>query len=187
MTSVGRSAKTPSAERTVRLRGADSVSLLIRGRCRRGYPPITISAPAARTGRSTRNYNARVALLRSAVSWRNQLLVTLLATSSLSSFQQPPDDREKLGKVHFPISCGGDAQEQFDRGLAMLHSFWYPQGLEAFVALTKSNPECAMAYWGIAISARANPLVGSPDAAAIDRGWQAVAKAKAAGGRTDRE
>ena len=44
-----------------------------------------------------------------------------------------------------------------------------------------------MAFWGIAVSARANPLVGSPDAAALDRGWQAVEKAKVAGTPTTRE
>ena len=75
--------------------------------------------------------------------------------------QQQPADAEKLGNVHFPVSCGADAQRQFDRALAMLHSFWYPQGLDAFTALTDTNPDCAMAYWGIAMSARANPLVGS--------------------------
>ena len=114
------------------------------------------------------------------------ILLALLATSQLAG-QQPPADPEKLGKVHFPISCSADAQRQFDRALAMLHSFWYPQGLEAFTALATTNPDCAMAYWGIAISARANPLAGSPDAAALERGQQAVEKAKAAGARTPRE
>jgi hypothetical protein len=124
----------------------------------------------------------------SAVSWRIQLLPIVVAASTVfSAAQQAHDQHEKLGTVHFPISCGGEAQQQFDRGLAMLHNFWYPQGVEAFVALTQSNPDCAMAYWGIAISARANPLVGSPDAAALDRGWQAIEKAKAAPARTDRE
>jgi hypothetical protein len=69
----------------------------------------------------------------------------------------------------------------------MLHNCWYPQGLEAFTSLASTNPDCAMAYWGIAVSARANPLVGPPDAAALERGLQAVAKAKAAGAPTPRE
>jgi hypothetical protein len=53
--------------------------------------------------------------------------------------------------------------------------------LEAFTALTTASPDCAMAYWGIAMSARANPLAGAPDAAALERGQQAVDKAQAAG------
>jgi len=107
-------------------------------------------------------------------------LCTILLAASTLPAQQEPAHHEKLGNVHFPISCGADAQRQFDRALAMLHSFWFPQGLDAFAALTTTNPDCAMAYWGIAISARANPLVGSPDSAALGRGWQAVEKAKAA-------
>ena len=114
------------------------------------------------------------------------ILVASLGTSLLAA-QQLPTDTEKLGNVHFPVSCSADAQRQFDRALAMLHSFWYPQGLEAFTVLTTTEPDCAMAYWGIAISARANPLVGSPDTVALKRGWQAVERAKAAGARTSRE
>jgi tetratricopeptide (TPR) repeat protein len=101
--------------------------------------------------------------------------------------EQEPADLERLGKVHLPVSCSAGAQQRFDRALAMLHSFWFPRGLEAFAEITKTDPDCAMAYWGIAISARANPLVGAPDAAALERGWQAVEKAKAAGAPTGRE
>ncbi len=115
------------------------------------------------------------------------LCTILLATPRTIPAQQEAADREKVGKVHFPVSCRADAQQQFDRALAMLHSFWYPQALDAFAALSSANPDCAMAYWGIAVSARANPLVGSPDAAALDRGWQAVEKAKAAAAPTARE
>ena len=114
------------------------------------------------------------------------ILLAFLGTSLLAG-QQAPADREKLGKVHFPVSCSADAQRQFDRALGMLHSFWYPQGLDAFAEITTTNPDCAMAYWGIAISARANPLAGPPGTAALERGWQAVEKALAAGARTPRE
>ena len=114
------------------------------------------------------------------------ILLAFLGTSLLAG-QQAPADREKLGKVHFPVSCSADAQRQFDRALGMLHSFWYPQGLDAFAEITTTNPDCAMAYWGIAISARANPLAGAPGTAALERGWQAVEKALAAGARTPRE
>ena len=114
------------------------------------------------------------------------ILLALLGTPLLAA-QQQPAGAEKLGNVHFPVSCSADAQRQFDRALAMLHSFWYPQGLEAFTSITTAEPDCAMAYWGIAMSARANPLVSSPDTAALDRGRQAVDKAKAAGARTSRE
>ena len=107
--------------------------------------------------------------------------------TSVRARQHAPADLEKLGKVHFPVSCSGDAQQQFDRGLAMLHSFWYPQGLETFTGLTTSSPDCAMAHWGIAMTARANPLVGGPDTAALERGVRAVEQAKTIGAPTPRE
>jgi hypothetical protein len=117
---------------------------------------------------------------------RCAILLALLGMPVLAG-RQTPADTEKLGNVHFSVSCGPDAQRQFDRALAMLHNFWYPQGLEAFSKLASTNPDCGMAYWGIAVSARANPLVGSLDAAALERGSEAVAKAKAAGAPTPRE
>ena len=128
----------------------------------------------------------RAHLLRTTTIGGCVILLAFLGTSLLAG-QQTPAEPEKLGTVHFPVSCSADAQRQFDRALGMLHNFWYPQGLDAFAEITTTTPDCAMAYWGIAISARANPLVGSPATAALERGWQAVEKAKAAGARTPRE
>ena len=117
---------------------------------------------------------------------RSTILLAFLGMP-LSAGQQIPADLETLGKVHFPVSCGPDAQRQFDRALAMLHNFWYPQGLDAFTELASTNPDCGIAYWGIAVSARANPLVGPPDADALERGRLAVDNAKAASVPTPRE
>ena len=50
------------------------------------------------------------------------------------------------------------AQEPFDRAVAMLHSFFYPETEKAFRAVLEQDPQCAMAYWGVAISQRPNPL-----------------------------
>lgn len=94
---------------------------------------------------------------------------------------------ETLGKVHFPISCSPEAQTQFDRALAMLHSFWYQEGLNAFTEVTKTDPGCAMAYWGIAVLARGNPLVSAPDPAAYKSGSEAIQKAKTLSAKTERE
>ena len=66
---------------------------------------------------------------------------------------------EHFGNVHFPISCSPDAQRQFDRAVAMLHSFFFPETVKAFSAIAQAEPSCAMAYWGVAISQRPNPLV----------------------------
>lgn len=56
-------------------------------------------------------------------------------------------DQEKLGKVHFPVSCTPAAQIQFDKALAMLHSFWYDEAEKAFQRVISIDPGCAMGYW----------------------------------------
>ena len=112
------------------------------------------------------------------------LLLVLIA--SLLSFRLLLA-QEKLGKVNFPISCSPEAQAQFNRAVAMLHSFWFPQAPKAFTAVSETDPTCAMAYWGIAISQRANPLVGPPNEAALKRGLASVENAKTIGAKTQRE
>ena len=56
------------------------------------------------------------------------ILPAFLCTT-LSVGQQQPAEPEKLGKVYFPVSCSAEAQPAFNRALAMLHNFWFPQGL----------------------------------------------------------
>lgn len=94
---------------------------------------------------------------------------------------------EKLGTVHFETSCTPAAQEQFDRAITRLHSFFYPDSVKAFTAVAETDPKCAIAYWGIAVSTRPNPLVGPFDAATLKKGLDAVEKGKAIGAGTQRE
>ena len=98
----------------------------------------------------------------------------------------PVAAHDTLGRVHFPVSCAA-SQEAFDRALAMLHSFWFPPATRAFTAIAESDPGCAMAFWGVAMSQRGNPLVGAPPAAAMTAGAAAAEKARTLGGKTDRE
>ena len=94
---------------------------------------------------------------------------------------------EKLGRVLFKTSCTPEAQKQFERALAMLHSFYFPETIKAFAAIPESDPKCAIAYWGTAVSTRPNPLVGPWDAATLKRGLDAVEKGEAVGAKTQRE
>lgn len=59
---------------------------------------------------------------------------------------------EKLGKVSFPISCTPAVAEQFDRGVALLHSFAYTAAENAFQSVAEVDPRCAMAHWGMAMA-----------------------------------
>ncbi len=63
-----------------------------------------------------------------------------------------PGIPEKLGKVSFPISCAPAVQSDFNRGIALLHSFAYAPASEAFQKIAVQDPHCAMAHWGIAMT-----------------------------------
>ncbi len=84
--------------------------------------------------------------------WRISL--SLLFVASLSPAQEAHDHGvpEKLGKVSFPITCAPAVQEQFNRAVALLHSFAYGPAEEAFQAIAKTDPQCGMAHWGVAMT-----------------------------------
>jgi len=76
-----------------------------------------------------------------------------------------PEDltSDQLGTVHFPVSCSPAAQKAFERGVALLHSFWYEEAEKTFQQVAKDDPRCAMAHWGIAMSLW-HPLWDNPQA-----------------------
>jgi tetratricopeptide (TPR) repeat protein len=84
--------------------------------------------------------------------WR--ILLTLLIVLPFSPGQETHNHGapEKLGKVSFPISCTPAVQEQFDRGVALLHSFAYSASEKAFQNVAELDPQCAMAHWGMAMT-----------------------------------
>lgn len=59
---------------------------------------------------------------------------------------------ERLGQVSFPVSCQPAVQHEFDRGVALLHSFAYTAAQDAFRSVADQDPGCAMAHWGIAMA-----------------------------------
>ena len=93
---------------------------------------------------------------------------------------------QKLGKVHFSTSCKPAAQTQFDRAMLYQHSFWYRASQKAFEEVLKADPDCAIAYWGIALSLLWNPHA-APPAKNLAEGCSAVAKGKSIGAKTQRE
>src|SRR5256886_16867972 len=82
----------------------------------------------------------------------------------------------QLGTVHFPVSCAPDVQKSFEKGVALLHSFWYEESGKAFQAIQKQDPKCAMAYWGVGMS-EWHQLWGHPDASTIKKESAALKKA----------
>jgi len=95
---------------------------------------------------------------------------------------------EKLGTVRFATSCNADAQPSFARAMALLHSFEFARAIEGFSAALKTDPSCAIAEWGIAMSRWSNPFaIGIRPAAQLQPGLDAVARAKAIGAKSERE
>src|SRR6516225_7580427 len=93
---------------------------------------------------------------------------------------------DHLGTVHFPISCTA-VQGKFDRAVALLHNFFYPETVKAFQAIIKEDPSCAMGYWGLAMSELPNPLVPPFPPANLKAGSEAIQQGKAVKTQTPRE
>jgi tetratricopeptide (TPR) repeat protein len=116
------------------------------------------------------------------------LVVLLLgANTAWSQAHDHGSAYTEVGKVHFAVSCTPAAQQEFDHAVALLHSFFWPETIKAFTAVSATDPDCAMAYWGIAISQRPNPLIGAPAVAAQKAGWEAAEKGKTIPAKTQRE
>jgi hypothetical protein len=120
------------------------------------------------------------------------ILAAILSASALSS-AAPAQDHDhagparRLGKVHFSTTCAPAVQDDFDRGVAQLHSFWFSAAIDTFSAVLKEDPRCVMAYWGIAMSWWSNPFGGFRSPAALNAGLAAVDAAKATGAGSERE
>jgi len=96
------------------------------------------------------------------------------------------DASEQLGKVSFPISCAPGSQAAFERGVALLHSFGYEEAEDQFSEITKSDPACAMAHWGIAMSLF-HEIWERPEDATLKRGHEEIEAAQKIGAKTERE
>ena len=96
------------------------------------------------------------------------------------------DGGEQLGTVSFPTSCAPAVEKSFERGVALLHSFWYEEARKQFEEVEQKDPQCAMAHWGVAMSLW-HQLWSRPDAAELNLGWKEVQKAQTLAPKTARE
>ena len=103
-----------------------------------------------------------------------------LAGAVVAGAQDKAGQDDKVGTVRFPTSCSPAAQAQFERAVALLHSFWYEEALKTFTAVTTTDATCAMGYWGIAMSVY-YPLWQPPSAAMLEKGSAAIEKARTLG------
>jgi len=112
------------------------------------------------------------------------LLAVVLCVVALSV---PALAEEKLGKVTFPTSCDSGVQAQFERGVAMLHSYWFTESRKVFDAVVQQDLGCAMAYWGLALNYLGNSLAAPPSPKDAAAAWDALEKARAVSAKTPRE
>lgn len=94
---------------------------------------------------------------------------------------------EQLGQVNFLVSCSADAQKDFNRAMALFHSFWFDPAKEEFGKVLKHDPECGMAHWGIAIMSMGNPFAWPVDAKALKTAAAALVEAQHVGAKSERE
>jgi tetratricopeptide (TPR) repeat protein len=113
-------------------------------------------------------------------------MVTGVFVSLIAPGAQWANAQGQFGEVHFPVSCDAGVQKKFDLALAMLHAFSFPAAAKTFEAVSQEDPDCAMAYWGLAATAVGSLYGGRPGPMAL-QAEIAVQKAKAIGGKTARE
>jgi tetratricopeptide (TPR) repeat protein len=107
------------------------------------------------------------------------LLITLACV--LPALAQTP---ERLGTVSFPVSCIASQQAPMNRGVALLHDFWYEESQRQFEQILKADPSCAIAHWGIAMSLY-HQIWNRPGEKIMTQGWSELEKAT--GAKTERE
>lgn len=94
---------------------------------------------------------------------------------------------QQLGRVDFEVSCESTVHESFERGVALLHSFYFSAATEAFDGVLSADPSCAMAYWGKALARMGNPFAGTPGTEASQSGLEELETAAGLDPATDRE
>jgi tetratricopeptide (TPR) repeat protein len=111
----------------------------------------------------------------------------LLLTPVLAQQKQSPMEHiHGVGHVHMDVSCLPSLSADFDFALALLHNFWYARALEAFNKVIQADPQCAMAYWGAAMTYN-HPFWDSPTQEDESAAWALVQKGMQATKKTPRE
>jgi hypothetical protein len=120
------------------------------------------------------------------ISWRIFLTLLLGFVAAPANAADEHAGHPVLGTVHFPVTCTPDAQQAFDEAMKLQHSFWYKAAHDAFSEVLRRDPECVMAYWGIAMTLLTNPF-SPPPAQNLADGWAVLEQARGVGAKSLRE
>src|ERR1700687_2635286 len=129
--------------------------------------------------------NREATMIRSSSATAFAAAIAIGGSFALPALAQE-ETEQRLGTVHFETSCNETAQRRFDRGMRYQHSFWYRASKDIFEDVLKADPECGIAYWGIALSMLNNPHI-PPPSSNLPLGLAAIQKAKGVGAKTQRE
>ncbi len=99
----------------------------------------------------------------------------------------PEPTKETLGTVSFTTSCSPAVQPDFNRAVALMHSFQFGPAIDGFHGILARDPDCAIAWWGIALSSWSNPFAGFKSPGQLAQGLKAVQAGRAAAPKTARE
>jgi tetratricopeptide (TPR) repeat protein len=113
-------------------------------------------------------------------------LLLLLTPAHAQQKQSPMEHIHGVGHVHMDVSCSAPVTADFDFALALLHNFWYPRALEAFKKVVQADPQCAMAYWGAAMTHN-HPFWDAPSLEDESAAWALVQQGMQATKKTPRE
>jgi len=115
-------------------------------------------------------------------------LIALWLVMAPAAWAQPPGKPpEQLGTVSFANSCQPAAQATFQRGVALLHSFWFREGEKTFREVLERDPSCAIVTWGMATILIGNPFATGPTPTEARRAQEAIERGRAIGAQTERE
>jgi hypothetical protein len=116
------------------------------------------------------------------------VLIAAPATAQHDSHGAPAG-ADDIGARHvkFETSCAAAVRDDFNKGVALLHSFWFPEATAAFNGVLSRDPNCAIAHWGIALSSWGNPFAGIKNPKTVEQTRLAIERAKAPAASTPRE
>jgi hypothetical protein len=117
------------------------------------------------------------------------LCCVLVPAAALAQHEQHGGSPDQIGAAHvkFETSCAPAVRDDFNQGVALLHSFWFPEATAAFTDILKRDPSCAIAHWGIALATWGNPFAGIKNPKTVEQTRLAIERAASAGSPTPRE
>jgi hypothetical protein len=115
------------------------------------------------------------------------ILILSVPASAQHEHAAPGADQVGSDSVSFLTSCAPALRQDFNRAVALLHSFWFAQAIAAFDGVAAKDPSCAIAHWGVALSRWGNPFAGLRSPQQIELGRAAIQRAQTTGKPTPRE